>query len=114
MSIRPPPHSTPVTLCFRCLALASSSAVLAFILYIFLQAHHATSVAASNQRAYEIVAAKKQAERALMMAERQKQVLLREQQAADAARAHIEFVRASIDDLALQDERRTIALRRSS
>ena len=36
------------------------------------------------------------------------------QQAADAAREHIEFVRASIDDHALQDERRLIALRRSS
>ena len=47
--------------------------------------------------------------RAIWQAVRQGQA----RQAADAAREHIEFVRASIDDHARQEERRLIALRRS-
>ena len=71
----------------RCLAVASSAAAIALLLHIFLQMHYVRSVAASNQRAFDIVAAKKRAERAAMMEERQRQVLVREQEAAAAAAA---------------------------
>jgi hypothetical protein len=71
----------------RCLAVGVTAAAVALILHIFLQVHYVRSVKASNERAFEIVAAKKRAERAAMMEERQKQLHLREQQAAEAASA---------------------------
>ncbi len=72
------------------------------ILHIFLQAHHAKSILASNQRAFDIVAAKKRAERAQMNSERQKQLRIREQQdaaAAVAAAAHEADVRREYSQL---------------
>jgi hypothetical protein len=83
----PPPRLRLPTLRHRCLAVGSSAALLALLLHVFLQLHYARTTVAQNQQAYELVAAKKRAERARMMEERQRQVVVREQHAADAAEA---------------------------
>jgi hypothetical protein len=75
---------------FRCLAVGLSAAAAALTVYIFLHAHYARVAAASNQRAYEIFAAKKREQRASMMNERRKQMLIKEEQAAAAAAAAAE------------------------